>query len=163
MATNRELKDEATRIAAELGITVDVERKNNAALTELVSDLRDRLASPRGQKVDAPDEDSAEPLPPVTASAVVPETAEPTKPPATADEPSTRRIARRMEPGAPIPERVIKPLPVRSGWVIAEGRSLHCARGMLHAGAELRAGDVSDAGFQRLQDTGCIVRAELAR
>src|SRR5690606_20342475 len=88
MATNRELTAEALALGKQLGVEVDVQRKNNAQLTELVEGLRARVFA-----LEEPTAEEVKPAPaseaPVTSAPVV-EEASPSPPVASQKSPVYR-------------------------------------------------------------------------
>lgn len=118
-----------------LGITVDVEGKNNAALTALVAGLIKRLESEAG---DLPAADV---------------------PPEDADDEPTEDVSATTE--KPQDKPVEKPVERRRGksHVVVGGRSVTSLRGIIDAGSEVTARDFSggQATLDSLVSRGIVV------
>lgn len=153
MATKRELAAEALTLGAELGVEVDVERKNHAQLTELVEGLRARVEAPvqvdvepevgegvtLEPGVEAEPEAPASSEPPVTSAPVVEDQ---TGPPLVTPEPP-------QEHAGP---RVCK---------VAPGKALTSLRGILGPGTVVSASDFAggQANLEELVAKGHLVRS----
>ena len=173
MPTNRELKADALALAEELGITVSVSGLNNAALVELVADLRVKRSAAPPTSADATDDVATDDGP--HDREIVPPVATPA--------PDARqflagvlpRVARRAagtERSTPLPMTPTRragtqpsTLPFGLGrrsaeYVVANDRSVNSRRGMLQGGADVRSTDFSADALTRLISTGAVVKRE---
>jgi len=116
MATNRELKAEALALGKQLGVEVDVERKNNAQLTELVEGLRARALAAEEPEAGEVAEQAPASEPPVTS-------------------------APAAEEAAPAPPAALQATPKPPVYQIAPGKALTSLRGILGPGERVSARD----------------------
>jgi hypothetical protein len=142
MASNKELAEQATALAVELGITVETEGLKNAALHELVAELQTRLGrSPAAAASEAPSDAGGPPEPPA---------GEGTPPPPAKPKRAPVDGARGSDAGGP-PEPPKPPAPkLRHPYQVAPGKSLTTLRGVLGPGDEMRATDCAD-GVEQLE------------
>jgi hypothetical protein len=147
--TNRELRERADELAAELGIDISTDRMNHAALTELVARLE---AQREAKATDAPVTPTATGA--VRAAPAADERAVPVAKP----RPTVERKAAKSAPtltvdgaadaaegGPPKPKPPPAEARQRYPYTVAPGKTIQCPRGDIRAGREIRARDlVSD-------------------
>lgn len=135
MATNRELTAEALALGKQLGVEVDVQRKNNAQLTELVEGLRARVFA-----IEEPAAEEVKPAPaseaPVTSAPVVEE----------------------ASPAPPVASQKASESPV---YRIATGKALTSLRGILGPGERVSARDFAggQSNLDELVAKGHVVKS----
>lgn len=133
MRSNKELRAEAVELGEKLGVAVDVEGKNNAALTALVAGLTESLEAGDVPAADVPPEDADdEPTEDVSATAEKPQ-----------DKPAEKPVERRRG----------------KSHVVVSGRSVTSLRGIIDAGSEVTARDFSggQAALDSLVSRGIVV------
>lgn len=143
MATKRELAAEALALGAELGVEVDVERKNHAQLTELVEGLRARVGSEPAE---------VEGVPPVDL--------EPVSEPAPEADPEPAPVAATEEPPAPA-SPAPKETPGEPVHKVAPGKALTSLRGILGPGTVVFARDFAggEPNLEELVTKGHVVKS----
>jgi hypothetical protein len=160
MVTNRELRERAEELAAELGIEISTDRMNHVALTELVA----RLEGQREAKgTDAPVTPAATGA--VRAAPAADERAVPVaKPRPTVERKAAAKPAPTLtvdgaadaaEGGLPKPKPPQPEAKQRYPYTVAPGKTIQCPRGDIRAGREIRARDL-------VYDTKDIAKGEKA-
>jgi hypothetical protein len=173
MASNRELKEEASALAAKLGIEISTEGSNNAGLTELVARLtaqveardnpapRTTVAGGAVRAAPAVSEDTApapEEAPELEAEDL--EEADTDPGPEPAPPTPVDGDANNGYQGGPPQRAGAKPARMYP-YSVAPGKALCCTpRGILKPGAEVRACDFVDGQKQldHLVERGLVVR-----
>jgi hypothetical protein len=122
MVSNKELAEQATALAVELGITVETEGLKNSGLHELVAELQKRLGR--------------------SPAAVASEAPKPRVPPVDGAAPDGLG-------GPPEPPKAPEPK-LRHAYQVAPGKALTTLRGVLGPGDEMRATDCS-GGVEQLE------------
>lgn len=179
---NKELREEAAGLAAQLGRTleVDLERLNQPALLALLEELH---AAAKPPEPSGPERPVAAPGGAVRASAgpeaPAPGAAAPAPPLPPSDPPGREPTAFDVDPNAPVdgagpaslggpppprPRRPVAPRPRTLKFAdtvafVAKGKALTSRRGMLDEGAEVRRCDLPGGReqFDRLVRAGLIV------
>ena len=160
MATKRELKDRASALAAKLGVDVRTDRLNHEGLTALVAELEAKAAGAAPESEFAPSEApppaaALEPAPEPAATVVEAEAPLVELPPAA--EPTDAVLAFRARAAEAAEARN-----AAKKYVVAEGRSLYCARAGaagLRAGEPIRPTDFPPERLQQLIGMGAVTEA----